>query len=127
MLEQKTGNIINISSEAARRIFLGAGVYCASKHAVRALSEGLGQDLSIRSRKDGNTIKVSTIAPGVVMTEFAESVTHEPTKLDLIKGMESVDEPLSAENIAECVRFILESPTHVEVGEMTVRPVKQNM
>ncbi len=127
MLQQKTGNIINISSEAARRIFLGAGVYCASKHAVRALSEGLGQDLSIRSRKDGNTIKVSTIAPGVVMTEFAESVTHEPTKLDLIKGMESVDEPLSAENIAECVRFILESPIHVEIGEMTVRPVKQNM
>ena len=102
-------------------------MYCASKHAVRALSEGLGQDLSIRSRKDGNTIKVSTIAPGVVMTEFAESVTHEPTKLDLIKGMESVDEPLSAENIAECVRFILESPIHVEVGEMAVRPVKQNM
>jgi NADP-dependent 3-hydroxy acid dehydrogenase YdfG len=127
MLEQKTGNIINISSEAARRIFLGAGVYCASKHAVRALSEGLQQDLSIRSRKDANTIKVSTIAPGVVMTEFAESVTHEPTKLELIKGMQSVDEPLSAENIARCVRFILESPAHVEVGEMIVRPVKQNM
>lgn len=127
MLEQKTGNIINISSESARRIFLGAGVYCASKHAVRALSEGLQQDLSIRSRKDGNTIKVSTIAPGVVMTEFAESVTHEPTKLNLVRGMQSVDEPLSAKNIAECVQFVLESPAHVEVGEMTVRPVKQNM
>lgn len=127
MLEQKTGNIINISSEAARRIFLGAGVYCATKHAVRALSEGLQQDLSSRARKDGNAIKVSTIAPGVVMTELAESVTYEPAKQDLIKGMQSVDEALCAENIAQCVQFILETPPHVEVGEMIVRPVKQNM
>ena len=127
MLEQKTGNIINISSEAARRIFLGAGVYCATKHAVRALSEGLQQDLSVRSRKDGNKIRVSTIAPGVVMTELAESVTHEPSKQDLIKGMQSVNEPLCANDIARCVEFILDSPPHVEVGEMIVRPVKQNM
>ena len=127
MLDQKTGNIINVSSEAARRIFLGAGVYCATKHAVRALSEGLQKDLSARARKDGNAIKVSTIAPGVVMTDLAESVTYEPAKQDLIRGMQSVDEPLSAENIAECVQFILNTPSHVEVGELIVRPVKQNM
>ena len=61
------------------------------------------------------------------MTELAESVTYEPAKQDLIKGMQSVDEALGAENIAECVQFILETPPHVEVGEMIVRPVKQNM
>jgi NADP-dependent 3-hydroxy acid dehydrogenase YdfG len=127
MLEQKTGTIINISSEAARKIFLGAGVYCATKHAIRALSEGLQQDLSARSRKDRNAIRVATIAPGVVMTDLAESVTYEPAKQDLIKGMESVSEPLTAENIAECVTFILNSPSHVEVGEIIVRPTKQNM
>ena len=127
MLERKTGHIITISSEAARRIFLGAGVYCATKHAVRALSEGLQRDLSARSQKDGNDIKVTTIAPGVVLTDLAESVTFEPAKVDLIRGMQSVDGVMTAEDIADCVQYVLNSPPHVEIGEMIVRPVKQNM
>jgi len=127
MLERKTGHIITISSEAARRIFLGAGVYCATKHAVRALSEGLQRDLSARSQKDGNDIKVTTIAPGVVLTDLAESVTFEPAKEDFIRGMQSVDGVMTAEDIADCVQYVLNSPPHVEIGEMIVRPVKQNM
>jgi len=127
MLERGTGRIINISSEAARRIFPGAGVYCASKHAVRALSEGLQIDLSARSVKDGNDIKVTTIAPGVVLTDLAQSVTYEPSKQELIRGMESVDGVMTAEDIADCIQYVLNAPNHVEIGEMIVRPVKQNM
>lgn len=127
MLERGTGHIINISSEAARRIFPGAGVYCASKHAVRALSEGLQIDLSARSAKDGNDIKVTTIAPGVVLTDLAQSVTYEPSKQELIRGMESVDGVMTAEDIADCIQYVLNAPNHVEIGEMIVRPVKQNM
>ena len=127
MLERGTGHIINISSEAARRIFAGAGVYCATKHAVRALSEGLQTDLSIRSKKDGNDIKVTTIAPGVVLTDLADSITYAPAKEQFIRGMESVDGAMTAEDIADCIQYVLNAPSHVEIGELIVRPVKQNM
>jgi len=125
MLERGTGRIINISSEAARRVFPGAGVYCATKHAVRAISEGLQADLSIRSKKDGNDIKVTTIAPGVVLTDLAESITYEPAKEQFIRGIQNVEEAMTAEDIADCILYVLNAPNHVEIGEMTVRPVKQ--
>lgn len=125
MLESGTGRIINISSEAARRVFPGAGVYCATKHAVRAISEGLQADLSIRSKKDGNDIKVTTIAPGVVLTDLAESITYEPAKEQFIRGIQNVEEAMTAEDIADCILYVLNAPNHVEIGEMTVRPVKQ--
>lgn len=127
MLDSGTGRIINISSEAARRVFPGAGVYCATKHAVRALSEGLQFDLSIRSQKDGNNIKVTTIAPGVVATQLADSVTHEPSKVKLQQMMSNVADTLTPEDIADCIQYVLNVPEHVEIGEMTVRPVKQIM
>jgi len=127
MLEQGTGRIINISSEAGRRVFPGAGVYCATKHAVRAFSEGLQYDLSIRSQKDGNDIKVTTIAPGVVLTNLADSVTHEPSKERLKQMMEQVPDAMTSEDIADCIQYVLNVPNHVEIGEMIVRPVKQIM
>ena len=127
MLERGTGRIINISSEAARQIFPGAGVYCATKHAVRAISEGLQTDLSIRSKKDGNDIKVTTIAPGVVATELAESITYEPAKASFIEGMQNVKNALTAEDVANCIQYVLHAPNHVEIGEMIVRPVKQDL
>ncbi len=125
MLDSGSGNIINITSEAARRVLPGAGVYCGSKFAVRALSEGLQLDLSARSKKDGNTIKVSTIAPGFVKTNLADSVTFEPAKKALELGMQNEDSVLSSEDIADCVEFILNAKNHIEVGEVTVRPVQQ--
>ena len=127
MLEQKTGHIITISSETARRVFPGSGVYSATKHAVRAISEGLQQDLSARSQKDGNDIKVTTLAPGYVLTELSSSFTFEPAKKDFIHHLESLDGALTPEDIANCIQFVLNSPAHVEIGEMTVRPVKQNL
>jgi NADP-dependent 3-hydroxy acid dehydrogenase YdfG len=127
MLEQKTGRIISISSEAGRRVFPGAAVYCATKHGVRVISEGLQMDLSARSLKDGNDIKVTTISPGYVTTDLPESVTFEPAKIGFKKNMHTVDGPMSSGDIAECVWYVLNTPPHVEIGELTVRPVKQNM
>ncbi len=127
MLQQKTGRIINISSEAGRRVFPGAAVYCATKHAVRVISEGLQMDLSARSLKDGNDIKVTTIAPGYVTTDLPESVTFEPARKGFKKNMQNVEDPMSSEDIADCIWYVLNTPPHVEIGELIVRPVKQNI
>ncbi len=127
MLEQGTGRIISISSEAARKVFPGTGVYSATKHAIRVISEGLQNDLSARSKKDGNTIKVTTIAPGVVMTNLADSVTYPPAKEAMKQSMESTSNPLQSSDIADCVEYILSTPPHIEIGELTIRPVKQIM
>jgi NADP-dependent 3-hydroxy acid dehydrogenase YdfG len=127
MLERGDGHIINMSSESGRRVFPGVGVYCATKHAVRAISEGLQTDLSYRSKKDGNAIKVTTIEPGVVLTNLAESVTYLPAKEALQTMMQGVDGAMTPEDIADCIQYVLQTPPHVEIGEMIVRPVKQNM
>jgi NADP-dependent 3-hydroxy acid dehydrogenase YdfG len=127
MLLQKDGHIITVSSETARRVFPSAGVYSGTKHAVRAICEGLQRDLSDRSQKDGNQIKVTTIAPGYVKTNLAESFTYEPAKKGFEQSLESLDGALEPDDIARCIEFVLNAPSHVEVGEMTVRPVKQNL
>ncbi len=126
MLEQGTGHIINISSTAGRRVFAGAAVYCGTKHAVRAISEGLQLDLSERSMKDGNSIKVTTILPGLVKTDLPSSVTHEPSRVHFQNQMETFEHPLLPEDIAESVAFALNTPAHVELGELAVRPTTQN-
>tara|TARA_X000001036_G_scaffold92346_4_gene84821 strand:- start:3504 stop:4286 length:783 start_codon:yes stop_codon:yes gene_type:complete len=127
MLERGNGHVINMSSESGRRVFPGVGVYCATKHAVRAISEGLQTDLSYRSKKDGNAIKVTTIEPGVVLTNLAESVTYQPAKEALQTIMNGVEGAMTPENIADCIVYVLQTPPHVEIGEMIVRPVKQSM
>jgi NADP-dependent 3-hydroxy acid dehydrogenase YdfG len=127
MLERGDGHIINMSSESGRRVFPGVGVYCATKHAVRAISEGLQTDLSYRSKKDGNAIKVTTIEPGVVLTNLAESVTYPPAKEALQTMMNGVEGAMTPEDIADCILYVLQTPPHVEIGEMIVRPVKQSM
>ena len=125
MLEQKTGHIVNIGSGAGRQSYAGAAVYCGTKHAVRAIGEGLQLDLSMRSAKDGNSIRVTTIAPGVVRTELAQSVTYEPAKVQLQHMLDHQEGALTPEDIAHCILIALTTPDHVEIGEMTVRPTKQ--
>ena len=126
MLEQGTGHIINMGSTAGRRILAGAAVYCGTKHAVRAISEGLQLDLSERSVKDGNTIKVTTIMPGLVKTELPSSVTHEQSRVQFQSAMDNYEHPLAPHDIAESVAFALNTPQHVELGEIAVRPTTQN-
>jgi len=75
MLEKKSGHIVNISSVAGRVVFPAGSVYCATKHAVTAFSEGLRQELSVR-----NNIRVTNIEPGVVSTELTNTITDESLK-----------------------------------------------
>jgi len=118
MLAKKSGHIVNISSVAGRIVFPAGSVYCATKHAVAALSEGLRQEFSMRSN-----IRVTCIEPGVVATELTNTITDKA----LEKFVESVKqiEALRAEDIANAILFAVESPSHMNVNEILIRPTTQ--
>jgi NADP-dependent 3-hydroxy acid dehydrogenase YdfG len=119
MLENKSGHIINISSVAGRIVFPAGSVYCATKHAITAFSEGLRQELSVRKN-----IRVTCIEPGVVATELTNTITDESlqTFVESAKKMEA----LQAEDIANAIVYAVESPNHVNVNEILIRPTTQD-
>lgn len=118
MMAKKSGHIVNISSIAGRVVFPAGSVYCATKHAVTAFSEGLRQELSQRSN-----IRVTCIEPGVVDTDLNNSITDA----SLAKFVESTKQmaALHAKDIANAILFAVESPPHMNVNEIMVRPTVQ--
>ena len=118
LLEKNSGHIVNISSVAGRIVFPSGSVYCATKHAITALSEGLRQEFSTRKN-----IRVTCIEPGVVATELTNTITDESLKgfVENAKKMQS----LSAQDIANAILFAVESPEHMNVNEVLVRPTTQ--
>jgi len=118
MREKKSGHIINISSVAGRIVFPAGSVYCATKHAITAFSEGLRQELSPRSN-----IRVTCIEPGVVSTELTNTITDETLQsfVDATKKMQV----LQSEDIANAILYAVESPNHVNVNEILIRPTTQ--
>lgn len=118
MMAKKSGHIINISSIAGRVVFPAGSVYCATKHAVTAFSEGLRQELSQRAN-----IRVTCIEPGVVDTELNNTITDK----SLEKFVESTKQmaALHAEDIANAIVFAVESPPHMNVNEIMIRPTVQ--
>jgi NADP-dependent 3-hydroxy acid dehydrogenase YdfG len=118
MLDEKSGHIVNISSVAGRIVFAGGSVYCATKHAITAFSEGLRKELSPKYN-----IRVTCIEPGAVSTELLESITDESMKgfIQATKNMEI----LQAEDIANAVLYAIETPNHVNVNEILIRPTSQ--
>lgn len=118
MLAKKSGHIVNISSIAGRVVFPAGSVYCATKHAVTAFSEGLRQELSTRAN-----IRVTCIEPGVVDTELNNTITDA----SLQKFVESAKQmqALHAGDIANAIVFAVESPAHMNVNEIMVRPTSQ--
>ncbi len=118
MKEKKSGHIVNISSVAGRTVFPTGTVYCATKHAITAFSEGLRQEFSARSN-----IRVTSIEPGVVATELTDTITDESLKgfIENAKKMET----LQAEDIANAILYAVESPSHVNVNEVLIRPTTQ--
>ncbi|MGI0024568.1 MAG: SDR family oxidoreductase [Nitrososphaera sp.] len=118
MMSKKSGHIVNISSVAGRIVFPAGSVYCATKHAVTALSEGLRLELSQRAN-----IRVTCIEPGVVATELTNTITDKSLEkfVEATKQMEA----LRAEDIANAILFAVESPGHVNVNEILVRPTSQ--
>lgn len=113
-----SGQIIHISSMSAHRVPGGSGVYAASKFAVRALTEGLRQEL----RAAEADIRVSSISPGFVETEFAEKYHNSTEKAREVYSQFSVLQP---QDIAEAVWYVLSQPAHVQVHDILVRPTQQ--
>lgn len=115
--EKKTwAHIVNVGSVAGRGVYPGGGVYCASKFAVRALTEGLRMDLL------GKNIRVSNISPGMVESEFSLARLQDERKAKAVyRGMT----PLRPEDIADCIGWCLARPAHVNIQEMMVYPVDQ--
>jgi len=125
MLTQKTGHIVNISSVAGRRVFPNGAVYCGTKYAVHAISEGLRSELSERAAEDGNQIRVTIIAPGVVVTELADSILDDETREASRRYHQSLPGKLTSEDIAASILHALTAPPHVDINEILIRPTAQ--
>tara|TARA_B110001454_G_scaffold214737_1_gene234991 strand:+ start:477 stop:1217 length:741 start_codon:yes stop_codon:yes gene_type:complete len=120
MVEKKSGHIVNISSVAGRVVFPAGSVYCATKHAVTAFSEGLRQELSVRKN-----IRITSIEPGVVQTELTNTITEKALEAFVEKHKEM--EGLKAEDISNAIIFAIDAPKHVNINEILVRPTAQEV
>lgn len=116
MVRKSSGHIVNLGSVAGRWTYAGGGVYCATKFAVRALSEGLRRDLL------GTKIRVTNIEPGMVNTEFSFVRFNDQARADKVyEGMT----PLRAEDIAETIAWCVARPAHVNIQELVIYPTDQ--
>jgi len=113
MKEQRSGQFINLSSIGGHVVFPTSAVYCATKFAVRALSEGRRQE------ELGGDIRVTIISPGVVESELADSIS-DPAAREAMKGFRKI--ALPPEAIARAIAYAVEQPQDVDVSEIIVRP-----
>ena len=118
MLEQGSGFVVNVSSVAGRRVFPGGAVYCGTKFFVRALSQGMRQELTPE-----HNIRVTSIEPGAVATELTHTITDE----ELMSDMEGAFDitPLASEDIADAILYAVQSPEHVDIEELLIMPSEQ--
>lgn len=117
-LRQKNrGHIVNIGSIAGHQVYPKGAVYCATKHAVKAITEGLKYDLL------GTQVRVTAIDPGMVETEFSlvRFNGDEARAKQVYEGMT----PLKAEDVAECIAFAVTRPAHVNICDMIVLATDQ--
>lgn len=117
MIEKQTGHIINIGSTAGKEVYPKGNVYCASKHAVDAINQGMRIDLN------GNGIRVGAVNPGLVQTEFSEvRFKGDTDKADKVyQGFQA----LKPEDIADIIHFVVTRPYHVNIADLTVLPTAQ--
>ena len=119
MQKQKAGHIINVSSVAGHKIGPGSSVYAATKHAVRALSEGLRQEV-----KPYN-IRTTVVSPGAVATELPNTITDAAVGAR-IKNFYA-DMAIPADSFARCVAFAISQPDDVDINEILFRPTRQEL
>ncbi|CAM4282357.1 SDR family oxidoreductase [Paenibacillus xylanexedens] len=112
MKKQGFGQFINIASIGAYAVSPTAAVYCATKYAVRAISEGLRQEV-------GGDIRVTLVSPGVTESELADTISDEEAR-DLMKEYRRISIPASA--IAQSILYAISQPAEVDVNEIVVRP-----
>ncbi len=112
MQRQGFGHVINVASIGAHRVFPTSAVYCATKYAVWALSEGL--------RQEHDDLRVTVVSPGTTASELADTITHEASAAGM-RDFRSVT--IAPEAIARAIAFAMEQPADVDVSELIVRPV----
>ncbi|MBY5967341.1 SDR family oxidoreductase [Halomonas denitrificans] len=117
MREQHEGHVINLSSVAGHVVFPAAAVYCATKFAVKALTEGLRQE-------SGGEIRATNISPGAIDTELTQSISDD----DTAKGVnELYTLAIDADAVARAIAFAVEQPADVDVNELVLRPTRQEL
>lgn len=117
MREQKVGHVLNLSSVAGHKVMAGGAVYCATKFAVKALSEGL------RMESNGE-IRVTNISPGAVDTELTDHITDGDAAQN---AAELYKHAISPDAIARAIEFAIDQPGEVDVNEMIIRPTSQEL
>lgn len=117
MIQRKSGHIINIGSTAGKEVYPKGNVYCASKHAVDAINQGMRIDLNPYG------IRVGAVNPGLVETEFSQVrfKGDENRAENVYKGFQ----PLKPEDIAEIIHFVVTRPYHVNIADLVVMPTAQ--
>lgn len=117
MVERNRGHVINIGSIAGRWAYPRGNVYCGTKFGVKGISEGMNMDLA------GTRVRVSSVDPGLVETEFSEVRFHGDT--DRAAGVYQGYTPLTSEDIADAVLYVANAPEHVDVFNMVILPTDQ--
>jgi len=116
MKQQKAGHIINVSSVAGHKVGPGFAVYAATKHAVRALSEGLRQEVKAYN------IRTTVISPGAVVSELPNTTT-EPDIAEKVR--KSYEIAIPADSFARAVAFAISQPEEMDINEILYRPTRQ--
>jgi NADP-dependent 3-hydroxy acid dehydrogenase YdfG len=119
MIRQHSGHVFNMSSIAGRKVFKGLAVYCATKHAVTAFSDGLRMEVGQK-----HNIRVTCIQPGAVVTELYDHIT-DPGYRRQMDELASQMTFLRGEDVGDTIVFAAEAPAHVDVAELFVLPVEQ--
>jgi NADP-dependent 3-hydroxy acid dehydrogenase YdfG len=114
---QEHGHIVNVISTAGLKILPTMGVYAATKNAVRTITEALRQEA-------GPNLRVTEVSPGMIATDFADSMTDEAAKAAIQKRLSTIAIPPEA--IARGIAFAIEQPAEVEVGSIVIRPTAQD-
>ena len=116
MIARERGDMVLLGSVAGRQVYPGGNVYCATKHAVRALYEALRLDAA------GTGIRFTTVDPGMVETEFSKvRLGNEDQARAVYKGFS----PLTPEDVADAIAFAVTRPAHVNIGEIVLWPSDQ--
>ncbi|MBW4458085.1 MAG: SDR family oxidoreductase [Nostoc indistinguendum CM1-VF10] len=117
MVSRDHGHVVNLGSIAGHQTYPGGNVYCATKAAVRAISEGLKQDLL------GTRVRVTSVDPGMVETEFSEVRFHGDA--ERAKKVYQGVMPLTADDVADVIFFCVTRSPHVNINEVVLMPVDQ--
>ncbi|WP_373530161.1 SDR family oxidoreductase [Nostoc sp.] len=117
MVSRDRGHVVNLGSIAGHQTYPGGNVYCATKAAVRAISEGLKQDLL------GTPVRVTSVDPGMVETEFSEVRFHG--NIERANKVYQGVTPLTADDVADVIFFCVTRSPHVNINEVVLMPVDQ--